>query len=96
MFQRHMIEAYLSYYYSEIEGIRAVISVVTLLTTGIALAFWLANPCLGLLLLLLGLCILLWNLFLSFLLCRRGRTFFHHMQAPLMVDDPLSCLVLFQ
>ena len=74
--------------------LRAVVLVVTLLTTGEAFAFRLAITCLGLL--LLGLCILLWNLFLPFLLCRRGRTFLHHMQAPLVVDVPSAALELFQ
>ena len=76
--------------------LRAVVLVVTLLTTGEALAFRLTITRLGILLLLLGLCILLWNPFLPFLLCRRGRTFLHHMQAPLVADDLLSCLELFQ
>ena len=54
---RHLIDAYLSYYYHyEIEAFRAVVLIVTLLTTGIAFAFRLAIPYLGLLLLLL----LLW------------------------------------
>ena len=77
--------------------VRTIGLLVTLLTTGEALAFRLAITYLGLLLLLLWLCILLWNLLLPFtLLCRRGRTFFHHMQASLMANDPLSCLELFQ
>ena len=70
---------------------------MTLLTIGVALAFRLAITYLGLLLLLLWLCIPLWNLLLSFtLLCRRGKTFLHHMQASLMANDLLSCLELFQ